>query len=108
MVLYKWFTAVKMRSTVKMIMLLCTAFCLSAFEDGFSGKIPFASLIGVMAVGMTIKQKDGKLAAELSAIYDKLWILSEILLFVLVAVKCLIALKNKVLCLVLWLKSTSR
>lgn len=84
MVLYKWFTAVKMRSTVKMIMLLCTAFCLSAFEDGFSGKIPFASLIGVMAVGMTIKQKDGKLAAELSAIYDKLWIPSEILLFVLV------------------------
>ena len=82
--LFKWFSTVKMRSTVKMIVLLCTAFCLTSFEDEFSGKIPFASLIGVMAVGMAVKQKDGKLAAELSAIYDKLWIPAEILLFVLV------------------------
>ena len=84
LLLNKWFGSVKMRNTVMMIMLLCAAFCLTAFEDRFSDIIPFASLIGVMTVGMTIKQKNGKLASELSSIYDKLWIPAETLLFVLV------------------------
>ena len=66
------------------IMLLSTAFCLNAAEDALSGILPFASLIGVMVIGMTIKAKSNKLAAELSAISDKLWIPSEIILFVLV------------------------
>ncbi len=43
-----------------------------------------ASLIGVMISGLAIRMKDEKIAARLSAKFDRLWVPSEIFLFVLV------------------------
>lgn len=73
-----------MRDTSKVMILLCTALAMVVAEDACSAVIPFASLIGVMTSGLAIKMKNEIVAARLSAKLDRLWVPSEIFLFVLV------------------------
>ena len=69
-VLGKFFAKAHIRDTVKIIILMCVSFLLVAFEDTYGG----ISL-----------QKVRKEATErLSQRYNKLWVVAEILLFVLV------------------------
>ncbi len=77
------FTKIKMRDTVKVIVILCSSFVLVTAEDVFGKIIPFASLIGVMALGLEIKKKKTVLAKEMSQSFDRLWVFAEALLFVL-------------------------
>lgn len=79
-----WFKKVHMRDSVKVIIVLCVAFALAFVEDKWGGIIPFASLIAVMAVGLMMRKKNQALAVRLSSKYDKLWVVAEIFLFVLV------------------------
>lgn len=78
------FQKVHLRDTVKAMILLAVSFLLLAFEDNFKSVIPFASLISVMAVGTWMRYKNERLAKRLSAKFDKMWVPSEIILFVLV------------------------
>ena len=79
----KWFSKINIRATVKAIVVLAVAFALSTFEDSFK-MIPFASLIAIMAIGIGIKKWGSHFAKELSVKYNKMWVMSEIFLFVLV------------------------
>lgn len=72
------------RDSKKVIALMGITLALVAFEDAFSEKIPFASLIAVMCVGIAIKKSGNILAARLSGKFDRLWVPAEIFLFVLV------------------------
>lgn len=81
--MYIIFSKCNMRNPVMMIVFLCTAFVLNSLETMLSGIIPIASLIGVMTMGMTMREKNKKLSSELSSLFDKLWIPSEVILFVL-------------------------
>lgn len=83
-VLAFWFDKVHMRDSVKVIIVLGVSFALCFVEDKWGAIVPFASLISVMALGLMIKRKKSELAVRLSAKYDKLWVLAEIFLFVLV------------------------
>lgn len=66
------------------MILLCAAFILVTVEEEFSGVIPFASLIAVMAVGTALQKKREEVAVRLSVKFNKLWVVAEIMLFVLV------------------------
>lgn len=84
-VILAWFfKKIHMRDTVKVIILLSFSFLIVTIEDKIGEIIPFASLIGVMCVGIGVNQCYDKLAKRLSDKFNKIWVLAEIMLFVLV------------------------
>lgn len=82
--LAKFFEKMHMRDTVKVIILLSSAFLMVTFEDNYSKFIPFASLIAVMCMGMSLQRNRAVVAVRLSSKFNKLWVAAEVLLFVLV------------------------
>ncbi len=83
-ILAKYFEYVHIRDTAKVIILLCIAFILVSLEDRFSAIIPFSALISIMSIGIAMQRKRENVAVRLSAKFNKLWVASEIILFVLV------------------------
>ncbi len=81
-ILDRLFKKFNVRYTVEMMILLCVSFFMTTVEDEFS--FPFASLISVMCIGAALKRENNKLASSLSSGFDKIWIPSEVILFVLV------------------------
>lgn len=82
--LAKFFEKVHIRDTSKVMILLSVSFILVTAEDYAADMIPFASLIGVMAAGISLQKKREVVAKRLSSKFNKLWVVSEIMLFVLV------------------------
>lgn len=82
--LAKFFERVHIRDTSKVMILLSVSFILVTAEDYFSNVIPFFALIGVMAAGVSLQKKREVVAKRLSSKFNKLWAVSEIMLFVLV------------------------
>ncbi len=72
------------RDTKKVLMILGAAILLMGFEELVSGRMPFSGFLGVMTIGFVILLKRGIVAKRLSVKFNKIWILAEILLFVLV------------------------
>lgn len=79
-----YFKKVHIRDTVKVAILLCISFLLNAFEDAYSDKIPFSALLAVMFIGIALQQKRNEVSKRLSAKFNKLWVVAEVILFVLV------------------------
>lgn len=84
LLLVLYFKKFHIRDTVKIAIIMCLSFALCTLEDDFGKIIPFASLIGIMAMGLEIRRKHLDLAIRLSARFDKLWVIAEVFLFVLV------------------------
>lgn len=82
--LAKFFEKVHIRDTSKVMILLSVSFILVTAEDYAADMIPFASLIGVMAAGISLQKKREVVAKRLSSKFNKLWVVSEIMLFVMV------------------------
>lgn len=82
--LAKFFEKFHMRDTVKVLLLLSLAFIMVTFEDNYAEIIPFASLIAVMCMGISLQKNRTIVAVRLSSKFNKLWVGAEILLFVLV------------------------
>lgn len=82
-ILSKYFEKVHIRDTSKVIIILCISFILVTLEDSFSSVIPFASLIAVMSIGISLQKKREVVANRLSLKFNKLWVFAEIILFVL-------------------------
>ena len=83
-VLGKFFAKAHIRDTVKIIILMCVSFLLVAFEDTYGGIVPFSSLIAVMCIGISLQKVRKEATERLAQRYNKLWVVAEILLFVLV------------------------
>lgn len=77
------FNNIKLSLTNKTIIIFVAAFFLNFIEFG-QEFIPFASLIGIMAMGIIIRLKSLDDAINLSLVFDKLWLAAEMFLFVLV------------------------
>ncbi|SHJ45175.1 sodium/proton antiporter, CPA1 family [Hathewaya proteolytica DSM 3090] len=75
---------IKVADTVKIIILLSFSFLLVTAEDFNSSCIPFSGLISVMTMANMLKRNDVENASILSLDFSKLWIVAEIVLFVLV------------------------
>lgn len=82
-VMYLLYENITLTNTMQGVFLLCLAFLLVSFEDAFP-MIPFASLLAVMFTGIRIRQKDQTLSTRLSGLFNRLWSIAEIFLFVLV------------------------
>lgn len=83
-VLSVFFTKAKTRSTINVIIILCTAFVLVTLESILKGKIPFSALLAVMALGITVRKKVPDTAEKLSSKFSKIWVGAEVMLFALV------------------------
>ena len=83
-ILIKFFQYFHMRDSVKLLIILSFSFLLIELQNRLEGIIPISGLLAIMSLGMIIKQKYDILAKRLSGKYNKLWIVAEIFLFVLV------------------------
>lgn len=83
-VLAIFFKKIHIRDSSKVIIMLSVAFIFVTLEDRLPDQIPFSGLIAVMAAGIALNQKREVVADRLSAKFSRLWVASEIILFVLV------------------------
>lgn len=79
-----FFRAAHIRDTVKLLILLSLGFLFLGLESSLKGVVPVSGLLAVMAMGATVLSRYEVLAKRLSPKYSKLWVVAEILLFVLV------------------------
>jgi NhaP-type Na+/H+ or K+/H+ antiporter len=82
--LYKLFTKVEFISPRRTIIVLGVAIVLTWVEDITHKFLPMASLLGVMALGYIILEKQESLAHQISQKLKRIWVFAELLLFVLV------------------------
>ena len=73
-----------MRDTVKVVILLSISFIMVTLENWLNGIIPLSGLIAVMSMGIMINRKYEVLAKRITGKFGKLWVVAEIMLFVLV------------------------
>ena len=83
-VLSLYFERVHIRDTAKVMILLSISFLLVTAEDRFGETVPFSGLLAVMGMGIALKRKRAVVAVRLSSKFNKLWVMAEIMLFVLV------------------------
>ncbi|MCL2116619.1 MAG: cation:proton antiporter [Methanobrevibacter sp.] len=69
--------------TEKVLITLATGILLNSFGEILQGIVPVAGLVGVMVIGFLILDRNPKLGHSLSNKYSKLWMLAEIIVFVL-------------------------
>jgi NhaP-type Na+/H+ or K+/H+ antiporter len=73
-----------MRDTVKVLILLSTAFLFVSLEAFLKPYFPVSGLLAVMALGATLLKSYEVLAKRLKGKFSKIWVGAEIMLFVLV------------------------
>ncbi|WP_070000087.1 cation:proton antiporter [Cellulosilyticum sp. I15G10I2] len=78
------FNKIHMRDTIKILVILSTAFIFISVEAIVKDYIPMSGLLAVMALGGTILKQYEVLARRLSGKFSKIWVGTEMLLFVLV------------------------
>ena len=84
LILNLFFRKIHMRDSAKLIILMSLSFLIIALQDLSADYIRVSGLIAIMVVGMTVFAKYPVLAKRLSEKYNKLWVVAEIVLFVLV------------------------
>lgn len=82
--LIQLFKKFPMRDTVKILVILATSFLLMGFENAMESSFPFSGMLSVIGVSIIIFRKEKSLAQRLSIKFNKVWIIAEIFLFVLV------------------------
>lgn len=82
--LIKFFKKFHIRDSIKVLLLLSLSFILITLENKNKSIINFSSLLSIMSIGIFINQKYFQLSKRLSIKFSKIWLIAEILLFVLV------------------------
>lgn len=83
-VLIKTFKKHHMRDTKKVLLIMGLSILLTELENLLKTKIQIASLLGVMTIGFILVEKLPSVGKRLAIKFNKIWVLAEILLFVLV------------------------
>lgn len=83
-VLVLFFNQFHIRDSIKVLVMLATAFLLMGLETALASSFPFSGMLSVMGVSLMIFRKKRPLAERLSLKFNKIWILAEIFLFVFV------------------------
>ncbi len=79
-----FFRHVHTRDTVKIIVMISFAFLFVTLENAVGKYVPFSAMLAVVTVGVTYNAMDPIRSSRLSKKYEKIWVLAEIILFVLV------------------------
>jgi len=82
--LLKLFERFNPRATKRTLIVLGVSILLVRFQQLLEGRVPFAALLAVMALGFVILEKREHMAHELSSKLGKIWVFASILLFALV------------------------
>jgi NhaP-type Na+/H+ or K+/H+ antiporter len=82
--LYRLFLNYDWQPPRRTLLVMGTAICLVWLEDVAHSVVPIAGLLGVMAIGFIILEKEEAIAHNISQKLKKLWVFAELLLFVLV------------------------
>jgi NhaP-type Na+/H+ or K+/H+ antiporter len=82
--LVRLFDGFEMRDTKKVIvfMIIAVVFYDLSEEPAIRAVLPIAALLGIMAIGFVILERDSDVAHRLASKFGKIWVLAEILLFV--------------------------
>lgn len=86
-VLIVLFKKMHIRDTKKILIILMVAIIFNAFEE----RLIMNTLLGIMTIGLILLEKMPTLANRLSAKLNKVWVLAEVMLFVLIGAKVDIA-----------------
>jgi len=73
-----------MRDTIKVLIIFSIGFLLLSIENQLSHVIAFSGLLSVMALSVSINKNYSILAKRLVKKFEKIWVIAEIMLFVLV------------------------
>ena len=84
LLLARVFKKIRMRDSVKGLILLSISFLLVGLEKAAAGHVPVSGLLAVMAAGVALLRTYPVLAGRLAGKLSKLWVAAEILLFALV------------------------
>ena len=84
LLLYLLFRRVDLRPPRRTLIVMGVAIGLMWVEHVLHSVVPVAGLLGVMAIGFVILEKEEAIAHVISAKLKKLWVFAELLLFVLV------------------------
>ena len=80
----RFFKKVHIRDSIKVIILICFSIFFISVENLIENAIPFSGLLAVIAMSAMLYRNHGACAKRLSVKYNKLWLVAEIFLFVLV------------------------
>lgn len=75
---------VRMRDTRKVLILLGAAILMKAIESWVQSRINIAALLGVMSMGFVLMERKPEVSRRMASKLNKMWVLAEIVLFVLV------------------------
>lgn len=79
-----FFKKFHMRDTVKVLIIFALGFLFVALEDSLDKFIALSGLLAVMAFGISLNKNYPHLAKRLVKKFEKIWVIAEIMLFVLV------------------------
>ena len=79
-----FFRHVHTRDTIKIIVMISFAFLFVTLEHAVADYVPFSAMLAVVTVGVVYNALDPLRSSRLSKKYEKIWVLAEIILFVLV------------------------
>jgi NhaP-type Na+/H+ or K+/H+ antiporter len=79
-----FFKRLHMRDTVKVVIVLGISFLLIELGNRISTVIPMSGLLAIVSMAATILKTYGNLAKRLSSKFNKLWVVAEVIVFVLV------------------------
>lgn len=82
--LYLLFRRYDLKPPRRTIIVMGSAIVLTWIEDVLHGVVPVSALLGIMAIGFIILEKQEAIAHIIAAKLKKLWVFAELLLFVLV------------------------
>lgn len=78
------FKMIHLRDSIKVVVILSVSFLLVTLDGALKGEVGFSGLLAVMSMSTAIQKSKKEVAVRLSVKYSKLWVLAEVLLFVLV------------------------
>lgn len=83
--LLAWFFRVfRVRDTIKVMILLAVSLFVIVAEPMINDLVPFSALLAVMVVGITFLNRSEERALRLRDKFSRVWVLAELVLFVLV------------------------
>ncbi|MFA5762820.1 MAG: cation:proton antiporter [Bacilli bacterium] len=78
------FKKIHMRDTVKVLIILAISFGYIVIEKTIEPYVAFSGFLAILATGITISSRYDLLAKRISGKFNKLWVIAEIILFVMV------------------------
>lgn len=78
------FKRIHIRDTIKVLLILSICFLLLGLENTITTFFPYSALLSVISIGLSILYFYPKLAHRITSKFSKIWVTSEVFLFILV------------------------